>query len=126
MGDGVVGELSAHVLGRVLAFVASRGGDPDALCRAVGIAPASLRIPGARVPYTVVESLGVLAQRQLDDPHFGLHLGQFTVGTPDTVEDPGMLLAPPLMIGGSVIYTWAYRRTGGSLLFALLLHAERT
>jgi membrane protease YdiL (CAAX protease family) len=34
-----------------------------------------------------------------------------------------MLLAAPLMLGGSVIYTWAYRRTGGSLLVALLLHA---
>ncbi len=90
MGDGVVGEISAHVLHRVLGFVASRGGDPEALCRSVGLEPASLRVPGARVPYTVVEALGLRAQSLLDDPRFGLHLGQFTAGTPDT-DDPGEL-----------------------------------
>jgi membrane protease YdiL (CAAX protease family) len=34
-----------------------------------------------------------------------------------------MILAAPLMLGGSVLYTWAYRRTERSLLVALLLHA---
>jgi AraC-like DNA-binding protein len=59
---------------RVIAFVAARGHDPDALCRRAGLHLPALKEDGARVPYVVAEKLGELAADTTQDPNIGLHL----------------------------------------------------
>ncbi|MBL8677894.1 MAG: AraC family transcriptional regulator [Myxococcales bacterium] len=91
MSEGSVGAISAAVLSRVVDYVGAKGGDAEALCRSVGVSPNTLRTPGARVPYELAEALGVRAQKLLDDPRFGLHLGQFTNESSETFDDAGVL-----------------------------------
>jgi hypothetical protein len=68
------GSISARMPLRVLAFVAARGHDPEALCRRVGLHSTALQEEGARVPYVIAEELGDLAAEVTRDPNIGLHL----------------------------------------------------
>lgn len=91
----VTGAISARVVLRVVEFVASKGHDPEAFCRSVGLDMASLRSPEARLPYGLVARLTERAARVANDPNFGLHLAQ---SVPESVgHDAGllMLLASP-------------------------------
>jgi len=84
------GSISARIPLRVLAFVAARGHDPEALCRRVGLHAAALKEEGARVPYVVAEDLGELAAEVTRDPNIGLHLAADVRDTRNF--DTGLLL----------------------------------
>jgi len=69
-----VGAISGRLLLRLVDFVARRGHDPDALCRAVGLHRPSLGEPGTRVSYAIAERLGARAAAVTGDANLGLHL----------------------------------------------------
>jgi AraC-like DNA-binding protein len=62
----------------LLTALGALGLEPAVLCRAVGLAPAVLRDPAARVPAPVVVALFVEAERRTEDPLIGLHAGELT------------------------------------------------
>jgi AraC-like DNA-binding protein len=94
------GTISARVVVRIVDFVAARGHDAEALCRASGASLQTLRAVDARVPYGVAEALGRRATEITRDPNIGLHLAQDVRDT--RVYDAGllMLMASPSLRAG--------------------------
>lgn len=68
--------ISARMILRVIDFCRARGHDGDALCRDVGLSPAALTEPEARVGYDLAVLAGERALALCDDPNLGLHLAQ--------------------------------------------------
>jgi len=58
-------------------LIEANGHDPEVLYRDVGIDPDLLNKPGARVPYTLVNSLWAKATEIIDDPCFGLKANNY-------------------------------------------------
>lgn len=59
---------------RVVEFCRARGHDAEALCRDVGLTPAALAEPEARVGYDVAAAVGERALALTGEENFGLHL----------------------------------------------------
>ena len=74
LGSPRSGAISARVVVRLADFVAARGHDADQLCRDVGLTLSALREAEARVPYAIVERLGMRALELTRDVNLGLHL----------------------------------------------------
>jgi len=83
--------IAARMALRLLDHCRSRGVDGDALCRELGLSPAALGEPGARMPYQTIALLGERALALTGDQAFGLHLAQ-DVTRRDQI-DAGLLLA---------------------------------
>lgn len=85
------GALAGHVVLRIATFVSSRGHDPAPLFREFGLSLEALGARGVRVPYSVVEALGVRAAELTGVEHIGLQLAQVP-------PEPGRLDAGLLMV----------------------------
>ena len=83
--------IAARMALRILDHCRSRGVDGDALCRDLGLSPASLAEPGARIPYQTLALVGARALALTGDEAFGLHLAN-DVTRRDQI-DAGLLLA---------------------------------
>ncbi|MET0389861.1 MAG: AraC family transcriptional regulator [Polyangiales bacterium] len=70
------GMIRAHTLQRILDFAATRGHDPEPVCREFGVSLSALDAPDARVPYALVEQIGMRVVEIVRDPNLGLHIGQ--------------------------------------------------
>lgn len=74
--------LAVGFFNLVLWAATQRGADGAALCQRVGVDPAQLHDPDARVPITAVQQLWREAVQATHDPHLDLHLGeQLTLGS---------------------------------------------
>jgi|SRR5450631_461335 len=75
---------------RIVEFCRARGHDADALCRDIGLTPAALAEPDARVGYDVAAVVGERALALTGDDNLGLHLAE---DVRDTRQfDAGLLL----------------------------------
>ncbi len=71
-----IGSLSVRIIRRIVSLCEQRGYDGRRLCQLAGIDPASLEEGELRVPYALVERLGLLAIEITHDRDFGLHLAE--------------------------------------------------
>jgi AraC-like DNA-binding protein len=78
------------MVARIVDLCRARGHDGDALCLSVGVDPALLQDPAARVLYRTAARLGERALEVLGDDNLGLHLAHDVRDTPRF--DAGMLL----------------------------------
>jgi AraC-like DNA-binding protein len=74
VASSIDGTLSARLMHRVVEFCRKRGHDVDAMCARVGLTPAALAAPEARVHYATAARLGDIALEVTRDDNFGLHL----------------------------------------------------
>lgn len=88
------GTISARSLLRVVELCGRRGHDVGPLCRSLGLDPAVLADPEARVPYATAARLGERVLETTGDGNLGLHLAQ-------DVRDTGKLDAGVLLLMAS-------------------------
>lgn len=84
------GAIAGRLVVRIVDFAAARGHDAEALCREHGLVLEQLREPTSRVPYAVVETLGMRVLELTADDYLGLHLAQDVRDAP--TFDAGVLL----------------------------------
>lgn len=77
---GAVPTIQASALRGFLGYVASRGTATDELIRSVGLDPALMADPDARVPGPAVLTLWEAATAATGDPDLGLHAAEHAVG----------------------------------------------
>lgn len=83
--------IAARMVLRIVDHCRARGVDGESLCRELGLSPASLTEPGARVPYQTIALVGERALALTGDEAFGLHLAG-DAGKREQI-DAGLLLA---------------------------------
>jgi AraC-like DNA-binding protein len=99
------GTISAQLVLRVVEFCRKRGHDVDAMCARVGLTPAALSVPDARVSYAVAARLGEIALELTGDANLGLHLatdvrdiGNFDAGALLLMTSPTVRVALERMV----------------------------
>ena len=85
------GNISGRVVLRLGRFMRARGHDPEPIFAAHGVSGRSLAAWDSRVPYSVIEGIGLRAEELLGIHDFGLELGS-TLIDPETLADAGFLL----------------------------------
>ncbi len=89
--SGADGGVSGHVVLRIARLVAARGYDPEPLFSSFDLRVDELGAGDARVPYPLVEEIGLRAAEITGVRDVGLELGR-GVAEPETLKDAGMLL----------------------------------
>jgi AraC-like DNA-binding protein len=106
------GTIAGRVLVRVVDHAASRGHDPEALCRSVGLELRSLREPESWVPYVLAEKLGMRVAEVTADPNIGLHLAE-GVGDPQSFDAGVLMMMASPSLGVSLERMERYQRFWG-------------
>jgi hypothetical protein len=69
--------VSATVLSQMFLYLASQGVDIDSFLGSLGIDPPMVRSPDARIPVDKYLFIQEEAAEYLEDPYFGLHMGEY-------------------------------------------------
>ncbi len=69
--------VSVSVLAQMFLYLRSLNVDVDAFLHSLGVDPASVQAPDARVPVETYLFIQESAAKLVDDPCFGLHMGEF-------------------------------------------------
>jgi AraC-like DNA-binding protein len=69
--------VSVTVLSQMFVYLAALEVDIDAFLRALGVNPASVKSPDARIPIETYLLIQDEAAHYTNDPYFGLHMGEF-------------------------------------------------
>ena len=91
--------VSCSVLSQMFFYLTSLKVDVDEFLRSLGVEPADVRDPDARIPVDTYLLIQDEAAHYVHDPYFGLHMGEFA--EPGSWSILGYLMMNCRTLGGS-------------------------
>ena len=108
--------VSVTVLSQMFLYLTSLGVDIDAYLRSLGIEPAAVKSPDRRIPLETYLRIQDEAAEYVNDPYFGLHMGEYA--EPGSWSILGYMMMNCKTLGEAFEKSGRYSRIIGNLITA--------